>query len=136
MGLNLGFLSSCPLLAAAVIGLAGCGAGATTTVVQQTTITRTVTASISAPRRLAGPGQTYTGNGTKTIGTITISRPSTIEWSCTGCAAFAFTSHLSGTSAIDVGSKASSGTSAIDPGRYPDAQVISDGDWRIRIVPG
>lgn len=122
-----------PLIAAAMaLVLAGCGAGSTTTVIERTTVTQTVTSrQTSAP----APGsQSYSGNGTKTIGTITITRPSIIEWSCPGCAAFALTSHLSGTTAIAIGSNAHSGTSSIDPGSYADAQVVSNGDWTIRIV--
>jgi hypothetical protein len=112
---------------------AGCASSTTRTVTETATVVIRTSAAAAAAAP-AGPAQSYAGNGTKTIGTITIRKASTIEWACSGCATFAFTSHVSGTQAIVVSSTASSGTSAVDPGSYPDAQVISNGNWTIRIV--
>jgi hypothetical protein len=132
-----------PMVAvAAVLVLAGCSQATVTDTVTET-VTRTATQSPTAsqpPATTSQPAtqatQTFSGNGTKEIGSITVSQPSSIQWTCSRCAAFAFTSGLSGTQAIDVGSNASSGTSAVDPGTYPDARVISNGDWTIRITSG
>lgn len=96
---------------------------------ESTTTTSTATAASTAS------AQSFSGNGTKSLGTIRVTSPSVIQWTCSGCAEFAFISEAIGTHVINVGSKAASGTSSLDPGTYPDAQVISDGSWTIRIAP-
>lgn len=119
--------------------LAGCGGSAQTVTAPAQTVTTTDTVMDTGAASTAAPahrGHSFTGNGTEELGTITARVPSTITWHCEGCAAFAFTSHLSGTEAINVGSSASSGTSHLDPGVYPDAQVIANGSWSIVISPG
>lgn len=115
--------------------LAGCG-GATQTVTEPgTTVTVTGTPSATSTAPAAARPGAYHGNGTKSLGTITINTPSTIAWTCSGCAAFAFTSAPSGTTAIAISSNARSGTSQIAAGSYPNAQIISNGDWTITVTP-
>lgn len=126
------------LLLSGAIFLAGCG-GSTQTVTQvaQTvTATETVTQTSSPAAPAAPRGHSFSGNGTEELGTVTVHAPSTITWHCDGCAAFALTSHVTGTEAINVGSSASGGTSHVDPGTYPDTQVISNGSWSVVISPG
>jgi hypothetical protein len=113
----------------AVLALAGCGTTRTVTV---TTIIQAAPAPAATTAVAQSPGS-FSGNGTKSLGTITIDRPSIIEWRSSG-PSFALTSGVSGTTAIAVSSTSSSGTSAIGPGAYPNAQVISAANWTIRIV--
>lgn len=131
----------------------GCAANTKTLVVTQTvlqtrtvekrapmrtiTVTRTAT---SSPRTSAAspPPGVYSGQGTKNVGTITVSAPSTLQWVCDGCGAFSVTSNIdpNASTVIAVSSQASKGTTAVDPGTYNDVQVISDGSWAFRITPG
>src|SRR6202035_412881 len=76
----------------------------------------------------------YAGNGTKEIGTVTVTAPATIHWTCSRCAFFSLTSMPSGTSFIAISSTRASGTSAVDPGTYQAVRVISNGDWTVRIT--
>jgi hypothetical protein len=107
------------LIAATALALAGCGA------------TIPVSQATSTP---AASPSSASGNGTKNLGTITVGHPTIVEWTRSGCAAFAFTSGLSGTHVIDIGSTDAAGYSVVDPGTYPDGQVISNGDWTITFV--
>ena len=118
--------------------IAACGTvSPARTITQTMTITRTVTVTrtVRPPAAKPATANTVRGNGSENLGTITVSSPSTLEWSCT-CGVFSIVSGLSGTHAIAIDSQASSGQSAVDPGSYPDAQVQSDGTWTVRIVPG
>jgi hypothetical protein len=72
--------------------------------------------------------QTFTGNGAKNLGTITVRSDSTIHWTNDG-ALF---------SVIDLGinSQAHSGTSALSAGTYRNVEVNALGNWTMKIVPG
>ena len=128
--------------------IAGCGSSTTTTTVTQTqtetvtvihhdrTAARTITATQTVAATPPTATNTFSGNGSTNLGTITISTPSTIQWACQGCAAFGMASDPSGGSnIIALNSQATSGTSAVDPGTYTNVRVVSNGNWAIRIIP-
>jgi uncharacterized membrane protein YgcG len=105
--------------------------------------TRIVTAPASAPASESsgegssgGGGKSYSGDGIKSIGTVTVSQPSTLRWHASG-GVFGVTGATSGyehTIAID--SKASSGESAVEPGTYHEVGVTGAGEWSFTISPG
>jgi hypothetical protein len=98
------------------------------------------TATTPAPESQA---QTYKGNGVQSLGTITVSAPSTLRWSCPECSIFAVTGTSGSGSAIVIDSQHhSSGESAVEPGTYHsvDVQAYAEGgaagDWTITIASG
>jgi hypothetical protein len=110
---------------------------AVTSTVTQTTSANPVTTQTPTAPASSGSGQTFSGNGTKSVGTITVQAPSTLAWKCEGCTTFALagaTSNYSSTISLD--SQATSGTTAVEPGTYNDVQVIADGTWAFIIAPG
>jgi hypothetical protein len=94
----------------------------------------TVTATTTAPAPASS--SSFSGNGTKSLGTINLPTASTIEWTCSGCSTFGVSNSVNDSGTISIGSSAPSGSSAVDAGIYHDVQVISDGNWTIKIVPG
>jgi hypothetical protein len=97
---------------------------------------KTVTATTTAPAPTSASSPSFSGNGTKSLGTITVPSASTIDWSCSGCSTFGVSNSPSDSGTISIGSSAASGSSAVDAGTYHDVQVISDGNWTIKIAPG
>ena len=150
--------------ASAALTLVGCGTSTktvtdTTTVVQTQTQTqtqtvttvkhaagprvRTVTATSTAtaapsaaPSSSSSGGHSFSGNGEKSVGTVIVQNPSTIQWTCSGCSVFEVSNNPNDSGTIGVASNSSSGSSAIDPDTYHDVQVISDGSWSFKITPG
>jgi hypothetical protein len=118
-------------LALVLVGLAGCASASPKTTT--TTVSTTVTQAASAPTTAPRVHSFQAGNGTQNVGTIHIEGPAVIRWTCS-CASFALVSHPDGGNAIAISSTAQSGSSDVAPGAYPDAQVIANGDWTIRIV--
>jgi hypothetical protein len=103
-------------------------------VVHNTTVTQTVTASTPAPTggsSGSGGALSWTGNGGKTIGTISVPVDSVIKWTHDGSVFQIFDAE----NAIEVNSSAHSGESAISAGTYHKFQVNADGNWTIQIVP-
>lgn len=106
------------------------------------TVTATTTAPApkpaSAPKPAPAPAasSSFSGNGTKSLGTINVPTASTLEWTCSRCITFGVNNNPSDSGTISIGSNAASGSSAVDAGTYHDVQVISDGNWTIKIVPG
>jgi hypothetical protein len=151
------------LIIGAGIGAAGKGstktvtaAASTTTIQAAQTPTRTVTvtrvvvhthtqtqtAAAAAPSEPSsggssqGGGHSYSGDGTKNLGTIIISQPSTLHWKAEG-GVFGVTGATSGYEhSIGISSQASSGESAVEPGTYKEVNVIATGAWSITISPG
>jgi hypothetical protein len=84
--------------------------------------------------------QTFTGAGSENLGTISVTSPSTLEWTCRGCLVFGLngaTSDYSATIGIDSSSH-SSGVTAVEPGTYKSVSVIADegetnAGWTIHI---
>ncbi len=90
----------------------------------------------SAEAASSGGGKSYEGNGTKSLGRITVSQPSTIHWHSSG-SFFGMTALSTGKDKdIAVSSQSSSGESAVEPGTYEEVSVIGEGDWGITISPG
>lgn len=118
----------------------------TRVVTHTNTVTKTVTAAAppsttSAPA-VGGPadGHVFHGNGGQSIGTINVSAPSTLRWSCPSCAGdnFAVTNSPSDSGSIFVNALGpTSGSTSVDPGVYHDVSVDTEGgDWTIVISPG
>ena len=82
---------------------------------------------------VSGATQTYSGNGTENLGTITLATDSTLAWTNTGDRFQIFTT--SGSDPLPVDSQGSSGTSYMAAGTYTNVQVNAIGSWTIRIVP-
>lgn len=100
------------------------------------THTVTVTAeSQAAPTSTASTesgveGQSYNGNGGKSLGTITVDKESTLEWTNDGSVFQIYTSE-----GVPVNSQAHSGTTVLEAGAYKSFQVNAVGNWTIKIVP-
>lgn len=105
------------------VALAGCGGSSASS-----------SSTTSSPQ--AASGQSFSGNGTQNLGTIRVSHPSKLEWTCHGCSSFAVVSEPSNTNnAITIVSTFGSGSSVVDPGNYPATDVVAVGSWTIHIVP-
>jgi hypothetical protein len=74
------------------------------------------------------PPQVFKGAGTENLGAISITTPSTLEWTCRGCLVFAIEGHTNDFgSLIDIDdSNRSSGVSAVEPGTYESVDVAAD----------
>lgn len=111
----------------------------TTTVVRVRNVpgpTRTVTQTVQAstpttPSGGGGGGQSFSGNGGKNLGTITVANDSTLAWRNDG----GFFSVLDD-SGVPVNSQGQSGTSALSAGTYTNVSVNAIGNWTINISPG
>ena len=107
--------------------------------VKTVTSTKTVTAAAPPPATSSTPTasgggastQSFSGNGGKNLGTITVSKPSTLKWTNDGDLFQLSDADLS----ILVNSQAHSGDTAVDPGTYHKVEVNAIGNWTIKIVP-
>jgi hypothetical protein len=108
-------------------------------VVHTHTVTQTQTAApaeqAAVPAESSGSGssgeaQTFSGNGGKNLGTITVEKESTLEWTNDGSVFQLYTSE-----SVPVNSQAHSGSSVLEPGSYKSFQVNAVGNWTIKIVP-
>jgi hypothetical protein len=86
--------------------------------------------------------QTFTGNGVQNLGTINVSAPSALEWSCPSCTIFSVTGSSSAGPVIALDSqKHTSGVTAVEPGSYHsvDVQAYGEtgvaGEWVVRDHP-
>jgi hypothetical protein len=97
------------------------------------TSTQTATAQGGATAAVpASPGSvSYSGNGKKSLGTITVSSSSTLHWTNDG----ALIQINDDSDGIAVNSEAPSGTTAVEPGTYEDVYVNATGNWTITIEP-
>ena len=114
--------------------------GPTTTVTgPTTTVTQTIPAPTSTPPTPTTPGgsdNTFTGNGSQSLGTINVPSDSTLTWQCATCTAtgMLITSDLNADgNAINVYQNATSGQSAISAGTYTNVDVNADGPFTITI---
>jgi hypothetical protein len=97
--------------------------------------------SATAPSRPQSPRsaqttQSFSGNGSKNLGTITVASESTLTWTNDGDV-FAVGSDLNPSNPSDylsVSSQAHGGDSAVAAGTYSNVRVIAGGNWKIRIV--
>jgi hypothetical protein len=106
---------------------------ATGTATNAPSSTQTATAQGGATAAVpASPGSvSYSGNGGKNLGTITVSTSSTLHWTNDG-AQIQINDDGDG---IAVNSEAPSGTTAVEPGTYKNVQVNASGDWTITLKP-
>jgi hypothetical protein len=110
-------------------------------VVHNHTRTRTVTQAAEPAESPSGGaseggGNSYSGDGTKSLGTLTITQPSTLHWHASE-GFFAVEGATSGYDhTIAISSKASSGESSIEPGSYHEVSVLAQGEWSFTITPG
>jgi hypothetical protein len=110
----------------------------TSPAVRTVTVTNTITKAVAPTKPIGSTeaGQHWSGNGSTNLGTITITTPSTISWSCPGCSSAAFgmdSFDQTNDTDIAIDSQSTSGTSAVSPGTYPNVSVNGYGDWSIRI---
>lgn len=115
--------------------------GPTRTVTATATVTRTVQASApvpsaqpSGPTGGGGSGNTFNGNGSQNLGTITVPSDSTLYWQCGGCSSMDISSQTnSDGNSISISSTATSGQSPVSAGAYDNVQVSADGAFTIAI---
>ncbi len=111
--------------ASAAVLLAGCGGGSTSPK------TGTFT-SPEAPAYVAPAGRQFQGRDSKTIGTIVVSRRSTLRWASDGPLFQLWDT----AQRIRVRTQEHAGTVAVAPGTYREVSVIAFGRWLITISPG
>jgi hypothetical protein len=75
-------------------------------------------------------GQSFSGNGGENLGTISVEKESTLEWTNDGALFQIITSED-----LPVNSQAHSGTTVLEPGTYQHFQINAIGNWTIKIVP-
>jgi hypothetical protein len=75
-------------------------------------------------------GQSFNGNGGKNLGTITVEKESTLEWTNDGALFQIITSEE-----LPVNSQAHSGSTVLEPGTYQHFQINAIGNWTIKILP-
>jgi hypothetical protein len=100
-------------------------------VVHTHTVTQTQAAAPTESSS-GGPGevQSFSGNGGKNLGTITVEKESTLEWTNDGLLFQVYTSE-----GVPVNSQAHRGSSVLEAGTYKNFQVNAVGSWTIRIAP-
>jgi hypothetical protein len=107
-------------------------------VVHTHTVTHTVTAAPAAPSEESSGGSTgnsYSGSGTKSLGTITVAQNSTIHWKAGG-GFFSINNAPEDSQTINLTSQASSGEGAIEAGTYHKVTIAGVGEWSFTIDPG
>jgi hypothetical protein len=95
--------------------------------------TQTATPSESASPENSSAGS-YSGSGTKGLGTITVAQTSVIHWHASG-GLFIINNAPEDAHQIGLSSKASSGESVIEPGTYHQVQVDAIEEWGFTITP-
>jgi hypothetical protein len=75
--------------------------------------------------------QTYSGNGSKKLGTITVATDSTVAWSDDG----GLFQTIDKQEAIGIDSQAHRGTSDLPAGTYEEVEINAAGNWTFRITP-
>lgn len=102
-------------------------------VVHTHTVTQTQAAAPTESSPNGGSGaevQTFSGNGGKSLGTITVAKESTLEWTNDGAIFQIYTN-----AGVPVNSQAHSGSSVLEAGSYSSFQINAVGNWTIKIVP-
>ncbi len=74
--------------------------------------------------------QSFSGNGGKRLGTITVANDSTVEWQNDGAIFQTFDRDF----AIGINSQATSGSSDLPAGTYYDVRINAIGNWTIDIT--
>ena len=108
------------------------------------TITRTVTVhdAAAAAKPASAPagsshGQTFTGNGSQSLGTIHVASDSTLRWTCSSCTETGMLILGTGTEFNDmsIDQTATSGESQVSADTYTGVKVDADGPFTITITP-
>jgi Protein of unknown function (DUF2510) len=85
----------------------------------------------SASGGSTGEAQRFSGNGRESLGTITVSSPSTLSWTTDGDSFRIWDKDFD----LNVNAQGDSGTRAVDSGTYTDVSVKAVGNWTITIEP-
>lgn len=103
--------------------------------------TKTVTTTTPAPATAengsgggsgSGSGvQSFSGNGSKKLGTLNVAKDSTVEWTNDGDLFQTFDKE----EGIGINSQAHSGTSDLPAGTYTEVKINAIGNWTFKIVP-
>jgi hypothetical protein len=107
----------------------------TVTVARTATVTTTRTATVTVTVAPSPIGRTFSGNGSKTLAPLTLSRGVTASWTSKPDSSGYNYFSVSGSSAdnwvsFDNGNSSTSGTSYIPPGTYT-FDVSADGAWTL-----
>lgn len=107
----------------------------TTDTVQHTqTVTSTHTATVKQEGAKEGEGggetQSFSGSGSKNLGTVKVTGPSSMRWTSEG-ESFAITS----TNGELLSSEGHKGTASLAAGSYSNFEVQSDSAWTLKITP-
>ena len=106
----------------------------TTTVAEVHTETETQTETATVREDTPVPGdsdQTFSGNGSESLGTLEVPVDSTLEWTNDGALFQIFDESFG----IAVSSLAPNGSTTVAAGTYPNVLVNAVGSWTITISP-
>jgi hypothetical protein len=109
----------------------------TTTRTITSTITTTASASTTSSSTSTGT-QSFNGTNTQNVGTIHVATPSTLRWSCAGCATTTFSITNSSTDPTPIqvqAQNATSGQANIASGTYTNLTGQGTGPWSFTITP-
>jgi len=110
----------------------------TTTVTRVVVHAKTQTVTTAAPAGTegsGGAGQTFTGTGNGSIGTVTVARQSTIHWR-TSSGPFSMKNAAEDEHSLAFSSGESSGESSVEAGTYHGVTVTTPGEWTLTISAG
>lgn len=96
------------------------------------TVARTTTQAAAQAAPIAG-GRHFQGDGNVGLGTITVHRPSVIQWTAQRGGTFVIYSSDNDRHVLDLRSEAAGGRSVIEAGTYHDVQVQAYGRWSFSI---
>jgi hypothetical protein len=104
------------------------------------TVTQTVARTTAEPSRnvgnLGAPPTTFSGNGPKHIGTLTLPRTSAISWHASGGHLFIGNVSEPGSGdLLEFSEKGTSGKTSIAKGTYRNLEVIASGEWGFTLTP-
>lgn len=102
--------------------------------VHSQTVTQTQTATPAASSEADGAEGFYAGNGTKSLGTVTVSEPSVIHWHASGGFFAILGETRPSEHSIAIASRAAGGESAVEPGTYHEVSVDAFGEWGFTIT--
>lgn len=115
---------------ALVLGCSGSGNQSTSQSATQASSTATMQGG-PVPQPAA---QSFSGNGVKSLGTITVPADSNLNWTNDG-ELFSVFGGLGSANYIAINSQARNGSSAVSKGTYRNVQVNALGNWTITIIP-
>jgi hypothetical protein len=90
----------------------------------------TATPARSSSQNSSETGRSFSGNGSKNLGTITVNHDSTVRWTNDGDLFQVFDDNFG----FGINSQGGSGESALPAGTYSNVSVNAAGNWTLRIV--